>query len=88
MELKHTNSLVELFFRKSKENIPKKKKLNEPAFLTNLKPRYQGSAVSKNPISYSWRLIDGYVRILSNYLKKKSLKVIGVYCFQKIDQNG
>jgi len=74
MELKHTNSLVELFFRKSKENIPKKKKLNEPAFLTNLKPRYQGSAVSKNPISYSWRLIDGYVRILSNYLKKKISK--------------
>ena len=74
MELKHTNSLVELFFRKSKENIPKKKKLNEPAFLTNLKPRYQGSAVSKKPISYSWRLIDGYVRILSNYLKKKISK--------------
>ena len=37
MELKNINSLVELFFRKSEENIPKKYSLNEPAFLTNLK---------------------------------------------------
>ena len=88
MELKHINSLVELFFRKSEENIPKKYSLNEPAFLTNLKPKDHELAKLREPTSYSWRLIDGYIRILSNYLKKKFLKEIDVYYFQKIDQNG
>ena len=37
MRLNKINSLVELFFRKSEENIPKKFSMNEPAFLTNLK---------------------------------------------------
>ncbi len=74
MELKHINSLVELFFRKSEENIPKKYSLNEPAFLTNLKPKDHELVKLREPTSYSWRLIDGYIRILSNYLKKKISK--------------
>ena len=74
MELKHINSLVELFFRKSEENIPKKYSLNEPAFLTNLKPNDHELVKLREPTSYSWRLIDGYIRILSNYLKKKISK--------------
>ena len=74
MELKYINSLVELFFRKSEENIPKKYSLNEPAFLTNLKSKDHELAELREPTSYSWRLIDGYVRVLSNYLKKKISK--------------
>ncbi|MDC3071806.1 AMP-binding protein, partial [Candidatus Pelagibacter sp.] len=74
MELKYFNSLVELFFRKSEENIPKKYSLNEPAFLTNLKTKVNESTELKKPISYSWRLTDGHVRILSNYLKKRISK--------------
>ena len=74
MELKHINSLVELFFRKSEENISKRYSSNEPFFLINLKPKDHELAELKKPASYSWRLIDAYIRILSNYLKKKISK--------------
>ena len=70
MELKNINSLVELFFKKSEENIPKKYSLNEPTFLTNLKPTVHELTEYKRKASYSWRLIDRRVRILSSYLKK------------------
>ena len=74
MELKHINSLVELFFRKSEENISKRYSSNEPSFLINLKSKDHELAELKKPASYSWRLTDGYIRILSNYLKKKNFQ--------------
>ena len=74
MELKHINSLVELFFRKSEENISKRYSSNEPPFLINLKPKDHELAELRKPILYSWRLTHEYIRILSNYLKKKISK--------------
>ena len=70
MELKNINSLVELFFRKSEEKIPKKFSMNESAFLTNLKPKKHGLPELRQPINYSWRVVDGQIRILTTYLKK------------------
>ena len=69
MELKNINSLVELFFRKCEENISKKYSSIEPIFLTDLKPTAQEFTELKKPSSYSWKLVDEYVRILSSYLK-------------------
>ena len=74
MELKHINSLVELFFRKSEENISKRYSSNEAPFLINLKPKDHELAELRKPIIYSWRLTDVYIRILSNYLKKKNFQ--------------
>ena len=70
MELKNINSLVELFFRKSEKNIPKKFSMNESAFLTNLKPKEHELPELRQPTNYSWRVVDGQIRILSTYLKK------------------
>ena len=70
MELKNINSLVELFFRKSEKNIPKKFSMNESAFLTNLKPKEYELPKLRQPTNYSWRVVDGHIRILSSYLKK------------------
>ena len=70
MELKNINSLVELFFRKSEKNIPKKISMNESAFLTNLKPKENELPELRQPTNYSWRVVDGQIRILSTYLKK------------------
>ena len=70
MELKNINSLVELFFRKSKENIPKEINVNEPAFLTSLKPKEHELHEIRNPTIYSWRQVDSRIRILSCYLRK------------------
>ena len=70
MELKNINSLVELFFRKSEKNIPKKFSMNESTFLTNLKPKEHELAELRQPNNYSWRVVDGQIRILSTYLKK------------------
>ena len=39
MELKHINSLVELFFSKSEENISKRYSSHAAPFLINLKPK-------------------------------------------------
>ena len=70
MELKNINSLVELFFRKSEKNIPKKFSMNESTFLTNLKPKKHELPELRQPNNYSWRVVDGQIRILSTYLKK------------------
>ena len=70
MELKNINSLVELFFTKSEKNIPKKFSMNESTFLTNLKQKEHELPELRQPNNYSWRVVDGQIRILSTYLKK------------------
>ena len=70
MELKNINSLVELFFRKSEKNIPKKFIMSESAFLTNLKPKEHELTGLRQPTNYSWRVVDGKIRILTAYLKR------------------
>ncbi len=70
MELKNINSLVELFFRKSEKNIPKKISMNESAFLTNLKSKEHELKELRQPTNYSWRVVDVQIRILTTYLKK------------------
>ena len=63
MELKNINSLVELFFRKSEKNIPKKFSMNESAFLTNLKPKEHESPELRQPTNYSWRVAVSYTHL-------------------------
>ena len=70
MELKNINSLVELFFKKSEKNIPKKFSMNESTFLTNLKQKEHELPELRQPNNYSWRVVDGQIRILTTYLKK------------------
>ena len=70
MELKNINSLVELFFKQSEKNIPNKFSMNEPAFLTNLKAKKDELLELRKPTNYSWRVVDGQIRILTMYLRK------------------
>ena len=70
MELKNTNSLVELFFKKSEEMFSNaSEKLHEQIFLVSLKNK-DSSGTHPGPFSYSWANTRSKIRILSNYLKK------------------
>tara|TARA_B100000963_G_scaffold138658_1_gene120686 strand:- start:149 stop:1894 length:1746 start_codon:yes stop_codon:yes gene_type:complete len=70
MELKKINSLVELFFIKSEENIPKRFSMGESSFLINLKSKESELTELRQPIKYSWRAVDGQIRVLTTYLRK------------------
>ena len=70
MELNKINSLVELFFTQSEKNISEKFNINEPAFLINLKPKEQKLPELTQTFNYSWRVVDGQIRILTGYLRK------------------
>ena len=44
--------------------------MNESAFLTNLKSKKHELPELRQPTNYSWRVVDGQIRILTTYLKK------------------
>ena len=90
MKLKEINSLVELFFKKYEEKFPKEikgMKSHEETFLVSLKKKiYQIRILDRLHIHGS--NIGIKIKILSNYLVKIFLRVIDVFYYQKIDQNG
>ena len=64
MELKQINSLVELFFKKFEQLTSENFEKQENTFLVSIKRESQTSPHS----SYSWRVTNNRIRVLSNYL--------------------
>ena len=65
MELKEINSLVELFFKKFEEITSEKFQNQKNTFLVSLK----GTGKDHFYSSYSWKMTNNRIRVLSNYLK-------------------
>ena len=69
MQLKETNSLVELFFKKLEEKKIIGLKGHQEPFLISLKNKNFPDTLS-GPFTYSWENIENKINDLSNYLKK------------------
>ena len=69
MELKHINSLVELFFKKFETKTLNDFEKSKELFLISLKNKNFPNTLS-GPYTYSWGNINTKIKVLSNYLKQ------------------